>query len=77
VYHRGEPEKGHQLGEATNNAPVGIRNDVERMQWQYSMARRLAARIQHDGRAFRTCVVVTLKLQCCCTCLKRYYQKGV
>ena len=48
-YHGGKPEGRHQLVQAINEATVGIRNKLGRMQWQPSMAQGLAACIQCDG----------------------------
>jgi hypothetical protein len=46
----GKPEGRHQLVEAINEAAVGIKNELERVQWQYSTEQRLAARTQCDGK---------------------------
>jgi hypothetical protein len=45
VYDSGKPEARHQLVEAT----TGIQNEIECIQWQNSMAKKLGACMQYDG----------------------------
>jgi hypothetical protein len=52
VYHSGKPVAGHKLVEATGEAAIGVRNELGRMQWQHSVAQRLAACMQSDGGHF-------------------------
>jgi hypothetical protein len=52
VYHSGKTEASHQLAEVINEAAVGIRNELGRMQWQHSMGQRLEACMQSNGGHF-------------------------
>jgi hypothetical protein len=63
VYHGSKPEARHQLVETIDKAAVGIRNELEGMQWQHSMAQRFAARMESNSGHFKH-VVITLKLRC-------------
>ena len=49
VYHGGKPEGRHQPIEATNEADVGISNELALVQWQHKMTQELTACIQCDG----------------------------
>jgi hypothetical protein len=48
VYHGGKPEARHQLVLAIHGAAFGVRNELGRMQLQCSIAKRLAACMQHN-----------------------------
>jgi hypothetical protein len=48
VYQGGKPAARHQLVEATHKATV-IRNELECIQWQHSMAQQLGTCMRSDG----------------------------
>jgi len=65
VYQGGKPEKRHQLGVTTNVVTVAIRNELK-----HAVATLKGNTTGNTNTvlwwAFRTRVVMTLKLQCCC-----------
>ena len=53
VYHDGKETDWHQLVESINEAAVVIINKLERIPWQHSVLRRLAACILHGAGHFK------------------------
>jgi hypothetical protein len=51
MHHGGKPEARHQLVEAIDETPAGIRDKLVRMQWQHPMV-QLAACMQSNGGHF-------------------------
>jgi hypothetical protein len=49
VCHSGKAEARLQLLQAINETAVCIRNKLECMQWQHSLAQQVAACVQYNG----------------------------
>lgn len=64
VQHGGKQEVRHQSVETKVEAAAVITNEQEHMQWQHSMAHKLAASMPSNGGHFKL-AVITLKPNCC------------